>query len=142
MKTSALFGTAKERELILFLYFTGFAVLTPFLSLGVMVAIQLSNFARSAFFMALPFRYVHRGLFHFGFVRFDWLAYEPTYLPTWGLGLALVAATIGFIDDVYLAPCCHCLAFWCSLSRRSHMFEAVVVKHSIEEAKLYETASR
>ncbi|KAE9447810.1 hypothetical protein C3L33_20283, partial [Rhododendron williamsianum] len=151
-----LFDTDKKRDLRLFLWFTGVAVLTSFLSLGAMVAIQVSNFASSAFFMALPFRYIVTITMLYVSVVLTsmafFTAYEIVDRPNifvhlglrlgLGLGVALTVATIVFIDAVYLALCHLCLALCCSLSRRGHMFEAVVVKHSIEEAKLYETASR
>ncbi|XP_058216988.1 uncharacterized protein LOC131327880 [Rhododendron vialii] len=53
-----LYGTDKERDLLLFLCFPGVALYATFLSLVEMVVIQMSKFASSDFFTALPFRYI------------------------------------------------------------------------------------
>ncbi|KAG5550158.1 hypothetical protein RHGRI_015196 [Rhododendron griersonianum] len=145
----ALCGTGKERDLLLFLWFTGVALYAAFLSLVEMVVIQLSKFASSDFFTALPFRYIVAITALYVSVLFTILAcFEAYYIIDLRinvyvfLGPALAVATIVFIDSAYLILCRLCLALCCSLSHRGHMFEAVIVKHSIEEAKLYETTSR
>ncbi|KAG5550145.1 hypothetical protein RHGRI_015187 [Rhododendron griersonianum] len=51
-----LYGTGKERDLVLFLWFTGVALYAALVSLVEMVLIQMSKFASSDFFTALPFR--------------------------------------------------------------------------------------
>ncbi|XP_058215095.1 uncharacterized protein LOC131326356 [Rhododendron vialii] len=145
----ALYGTGKERDLLLFLWFTGVALYAAFLSLVEMVVIQLSKFASSDFFTALPSRYIVAITALYVSVLFTILAcFEAYYIIDLRinvyvfLGPALTVATIVFVDAVYLILCRLCLALCCSLSHRSHMFEAIIVKHSIEEAKLYETTSR
>ncbi|KAI8556571.1 hypothetical protein RHMOL_Rhmol05G0264200 [Rhododendron molle] len=145
----ALYGTGKERDLLLFLWFTGVALYAAFLSLVEMVVIQLSKFASSDFFTALPFRYILAITALYVSVLFTILAcFEAYYIIDLRinvyafLGPALAVATIVFIDAVYLILCRLCLALCCSLSHRGHMFESIIVKHSIEEAKLYETTSR
>ncbi|KAF7142837.1 hypothetical protein RHSIM_Rhsim05G0188900 [Rhododendron simsii] len=144
-----LYGTDKERDLLLFLWFTGVALYAAFLSLVEMIVIQLSKFASSDFFTALPFRYIVTITALYVSVLFTILACFEAYdiidlhINVYVfLGPALAVATIVFIDAVYLILCRLCLALCCSLSHRGHMFEAVIVKHSIEEAKLYETTSR
>ncbi|XP_058215091.1 uncharacterized protein LOC131326353 [Rhododendron vialii] len=143
-----LYGTDKERGLLLFLWFTGVALYAAFLSLVEMVVIQLSKFASSDFFTALPFRYIVAITALYVSVVFTILAVFEAYdiidlhfNVYVFLGPALAVVTIVFIDVVYLTLCCLCLALCCSLSHRGHMFEAVIVKHSIEEAKLYEPTS-
>ncbi|XP_058215092.1 uncharacterized protein LOC131326354 isoform X1 [Rhododendron vialii] len=144
-----LYGTDKERGLLLFLWFTGVALYAAFLSMVLMVVIQLSKFASSDFFTALPFRYIIAITALYVSVVFTILAVFEAYdiidlhINVYiFLGPALAVLTIVFIDVVYLTLCRLCLAFCCSLSHRGHMFEAVIVKHSIEEAKLYDPTSR
>ncbi|KAE9447821.1 hypothetical protein C3L33_20279, partial [Rhododendron williamsianum] len=144
-----LYGTDKERGLLLFLWFTGVALYAAFISLVEMVVIQMSKFASSDFFTALPFRYILAITALYVSVVFTILAVFEAYdiidlhINVYVfLGPALAVVTVVFIDVVYLTLCCLCLALCCSLSHRGHMFEAVIVKHSIEEAKLYESTSR
>ncbi|KAG5550144.1 hypothetical protein RHGRI_015186 [Rhododendron griersonianum] len=144
-----LYGTGKEQDLLLFLWFTGVALYAAFLSLVEMVVIQLSKFVSSDFFIALPLRYIVAITALYVSVLFTILAcFEAYYIIDLHinvyvfLGPALAVATLVFIDAGYLPLCRLYLALCCSLSHRGHMFQAVIVKHSIEEAKLYETTSR
>ncbi|KAI8556570.1 hypothetical protein RHMOL_Rhmol05G0264000 [Rhododendron molle] len=149
-----LYGTCKERDLLLFLWFSGVAFYAALLSLVEMVLIQMSKFASSDFFTALPFSVVFADkkkrlilaiIALYVSVVFTILAifvasdivdfYCNIFIFP---GSVLAGLTVVFIEIVYLTLCRLCLALCCSLSHRGHMFEAVIFKHGIEEAKLYE----
>ncbi|KAE9447814.1 hypothetical protein C3L33_20285, partial [Rhododendron williamsianum] len=140
-----LYGTVKERELLVFLFYTGAALLAALLSLVEMVAIQLSKFTSSDFFMALPYRYTAAiTMLYVALVSTTAACCEAydivdifdirirnffVMMPT------IVAITIVYVDVVYLPLCGLCLALRCSLTYRGHMFEAsAIFKRSFEEA--------
>ncbi|KAF7143497.1 hypothetical protein RHSIM_Rhsim05G0189100 [Rhododendron simsii] len=158
----ALYGTDKQQELLLFLFYTSVALLAALFSLVEMVAIQLSKFTSSDFFMALPYRYIAAysilDLFDQKVCRWYTAAITTLYvavvsttaactkaydiididtsIPDFPFVVpAVVAVTIVYVDVVYLPLCGLCLALRCSLTYRGHMFEAsAIFKRSIEEA--------
>ncbi|KAE9447812.1 hypothetical protein C3L33_20281, partial [Rhododendron williamsianum] len=135
-----LYGTGKERDLILFLHVVHWhrPVCRLFIAGGdgrdpaVQVRKQrLLHCIALQYIVAITALYVS--------VLFTILAcFEAYYIIDLRinvyvfLGPALAVATIVFIDAAYLPLCRLCLALCCSLSHRGHMFEAVIVKHSIE----------
>ncbi|KAI8556576.1 hypothetical protein RHMOL_Rhmol05G0264700 [Rhododendron molle] len=140
-----LYGTVKERELKLLLFYTGTALLAAVLSLVEMVAIQLNKFTNSDFFMALPFRYTAAITMLYvtvlstiaaGFEAYNIIDAHATVPNFFFVVPAIVAVTIVYVDVVYLPLCGLCLALRCSLTCRGHMFEASAIffKGSNKEA--------
>ncbi|XP_058216991.1 uncharacterized protein LOC131327884 [Rhododendron vialii] len=139
-----LYRTDKERELLLFLFYTGAALLAALLSLVEMVAIQLSKFTSSDFFMALPFRYTAAITTLYVAVLSTIVAGSEAYdiidvdahIPNFYFVVpAIVSVTIVYVDVVYLPLCGLCLALRCAFTYRGHVFEAsAIFKRSFEEA--------
>ncbi|XP_058216989.1 uncharacterized protein LOC131327881 [Rhododendron vialii] len=139
-----LYGTDKEQELLLFLFYTSVALLAALLSPVEMVAIQLSKFTSSDFFMALPFRYTAAITTLYVTVvstiaacskAYDIIDVDKSIPNFYSVVPAIIAVTIVYIDVVYLPLCGLCLALRCSLTYQGHMFEAsAIFKRSFEEA--------
>ncbi|GFY84666.1 hypothetical protein Acr_03g0014400 [Actinidia rufa] len=53
-----LYHSQREKDLLLFLWYTGVGLAASLLAMIVMVGIQLSRFCSNDFYMALPFRFV------------------------------------------------------------------------------------
>ncbi|XP_057489595.1 uncharacterized protein LOC130775498 [Actinidia eriantha] len=53
-----LYHSPREKDLLLFLWYTGVGLFSSLLALVAMVAIQLSRFCSNDFYMALPYRFV------------------------------------------------------------------------------------
>ena len=120
-----LYHSHREKDLLLFLWFTGVALFSALLALVAMVGIQMSRFCSNDFYMALPFRFVAALASLFvstvftitaGFKAYNIL--DIKFNVNVFMGPAFFLLCLACFDTVYLTLNYMYFAFRCSFSYR------------------------